>query len=399
MLAEVLGGRAGEPVAAPARANWIEGVWVIYGDVLPAPAELVEAALAVMERHRAEVLEAPGRSLSAQARVGTSKGPTLNGPGEQGPWQVQVTPADLYLSGMSEASRRVMGDGLRIAALILSAGQVGPAELPWQLLRYEHTAALRMVVQQECSPSTANRVLSAVRGVLKTCWRMGQMGTDQYQRATDIVRIVAEKPEQAAGRALTPGEMERLLRVCEQDARPKGVRDALILGLGLYGGLRRREIAMLALADFAVDEAQVTVREGKGRKTRIVPVNSGLAAVCADWLHVRGDAEGFLLWACVKGGGLVAHSRISDQTVYDVVLNRAAEAGIRRFTPHDMRRTYSGELLDAGVDLATVQKLMGHSSDSTTAGYDRRGVQARRKAAEMLHMRWERRFGDELYQR
>ncbi|MEZ4711721.1 MAG: tyrosine-type recombinase/integrase, partial [Caldilineaceae bacterium] len=86
-----------------------------------------------------------------------------------------------------------------------------------------------------------------------------------------------------------------------------------------------------------------------------------------------------------------------DQTVYDVVLSRGAQAGIRCFTPHDMRRTYSGELVDAGVDLATVQKLMGHSAASTSyfslgAGYDRRGVQARRKAAEMLHMRWERRF-------
>ncbi|MEZ4705625.1 MAG: site-specific integrase [Caldilineaceae bacterium] len=162
-------------------------------------------------------------------------------------------------------------------------------------------------------------------------------------------------------------------------------------GCDTQGGARRADLGPGG-ADFAVDEAQVTVREGKRRKTRIVPVNSGLAAVCADWLHVRGDDEGFLLWTCVKGGGLIDHSRISDQTVYDVVLSRGAEAGIRRFTPHDMRRTYSGELLDAGVDLATVQKLMGHSSASTTAGYDRRGVQARRKAAEMLHMRWERRF-------
>ena len=50
-----------------------------------------------------------------------------------------------------------------------------------------------------------------------------------------------------------------------------------------------------------------------------------------------------------------------------------------------MRRTYISESLDVGADLATVQKMVGHES-VTTAGYDRRGDAAKRKAADLVHV-------------
>ncbi len=63
-----------------------------------------------------------------------------------------------------------------------------------------------------------------------------------------------------------------------------------------------------------------------------------------------------------------------------------ARAGIAPFTPHNMRWTGISELLDAGADLASVQKTVGHESATAMAGNDRRGDAAKRKAADLVHV-------------
>jgi site-specific recombinase XerD len=50
--------------------------------------------------------------------------------------------------------------------------------------------------------------------------------------------------------------------------------------------------------------------------------------------------------------------RLTEQTVYDRLLYLAERAGVTAFSPHDCRRSLAGDLLDAGVDLATVQALL-----------------------------------------
>ncbi|MGL6003038.1 MAG: tyrosine-type recombinase/integrase, partial [Plesiomonas sp.] len=71
---------------------------------------------------------------------------------------------------------------------------------------------------------------------------------------------------------------------------------------------------------------------------------------------------------------------LSHQAIYFILQQRSAEAGIYAIKPHAMRRKFCTDLLEKGVDLSTVQELMGHSSIETTKAYDLRGEQRMKDA-------------------
>jgi integrase len=103
-------------------------------------------------------------------------------------------------------------------------------------------------------------------------------------------------------------------------------------------------------------------------------------------LAIRGEAEGPLFCPINRAGLLSKDRHLSGEAIRQILRRRAQAAGLADISPHDLRRTFAGDLLDAGVDLAVVQTLMGHASPVTTAKYDRRGIRASREAAEKLRL-------------
>ena len=338
--------------------------------------------------------ERPGDMMNALQTTHTAIAETDAGTLTATAYPTDGNPALVYLAGLGAGSRRTMAQALEQIAALATGGTVGAQGLPWHTLHFQHTGAIRAALMGEYSPATVNKMLSALRGVLKTAWRLGLMSAEEYTRAVDLDPVGVARPEQAAGRALAPGELIGLLGVCQRDITAAGARDAAILGLLYSCGLRRSEVVKMDVSDYDPATLALTVRASKRGKTRVVPIENGARAALQDWLHVRGDAPGPLFVRILKNGEARPGHRLTAQGVYDILSRRAEEAGVDSFTPHDLRRTFAGDLLDAGVDLATVQKMMGHSNPATTASYDRRGERAKRAAASKLHLPYKRRYSD-----
>lgn len=297
-------------------------------------------------------------------------------------------PAAVYLASLkSRDGKRSQRQALDAMAALMSGGAFDCFSFPWHKLEYQHTAALRARLSEIYKPATINKFLVALRRVLKECWRLGLMGVEDYQRAADLSAVNGQTLP--AGRAVTSGEKGALMAACMADLSPAGARDAAILAL-MFCGLRRDEIPHLDRENYNQETGELQIRHAKRGKERNTFLDNGAADALADWLSVRGDEPGPLFWPINKGGK-VDRRRMTNQAVYNLLEKRAQLANVKSLSPHDLRRTFVSDLLDAGADIATVAKMAGHSSVQTTARYDRRSDQAKQKTAGLLHIPYTRR--------
>jgi len=149
------------------------------------------------------------------------------------------------------------------------------------------------------------------------------------------------------------------------------------------GGLRRAELVALDVTDVARDESgRISLKvRGKRNRERRVWLASSFAGEIERWMKVRGEAPGALLPRVSKAAEIAPLTGGAVTLRVRMVVRRA---GLEPLRPHDMRRTFISELLDAGVDLLAVQRQAGHLSPATTALYDRRDERAKMKAADAL---------------
>ncbi len=292
----------------------------------------------------------------------------------------QVDPTAAYLASLSPKGRKTMLERLRAVAALLD---VPYAQIVWHELRFQHVDALRQrLLAQGRAPATVNLTLAALRGIARYARNLGLITAEEHDRLRDVKG--ARGSRLPAGRAVLAGELGALVAACAADPTPAGVRDAAIFAVLYIGGIRRSELAGLAVADWTPDPPTLRIRHGKGDKERLVPLVGAAARALDRWVALRGARPAGLFLAITRhhaivGAGLTSHA------VYNILAKRQREAGVAKLSPHDFRRTFVGDLLDAGVDLSTVQQLAGHASVATTARYDRRGEATKRRAIEALH--------------
>lgn len=133
------------------------------------------------------------------------------------------------------------------------------------------------------------------------------------------------------------------------------IRNRALVGLMLDSGLRRAEVANLELQNLDLADCLVTVT-GKGNKQRRVPFSTSVGALIKSWLDVRGMEPGRLFW-------------LAPQSVKTVFQRIKDELGLKNFHPHLLRHQAATMMVRNNADLASVQRILGHSDISTTLQY------------------------------
>jgi integrase/recombinase XerD len=291
-------------------------------------------------------------------------------------------PVDTMLGRAAPSSVRNVRAMLNRMARHFSGGRLDAWGFPWWELTYGQVADFRALVAREYAPASAKNYMATLRAVLKECKRFGLLDPTQYDKLTDIPPVRGDTLP--PGRHITAAEINKLFAHLDTLDNEFGARDRAVIALLRGTGIRRAEACALTLDCWDAPKKLLTVNKGKGNKQRQVHLPDWVVDYVDSWLWHRGTTPGALFCALDKHGN-VYHRRHLDPVVLGrYVTRRVAEAGVEHFTPHDLRRTYAGDQLEAGHDLVKVQKAMGHASPEMTARYDRRGLASRKSLATTI---------------
>ena len=282
-----------------------------------------------------------------------------------------INPASVWLDGLAPTGRRSMRSLLNLCAATLRHNATTDSH-DWSALRYVHVATLRATLaEQGYAVTTVNMVLAALKGVAQTAFNLGQMDADALARIRAVKGVRGDS--EATGRALSREEVRLLLDATK--AHPCKVRQkrdrALLLTL-CGAGLRAGELVALETRDYDVATRTLTIRQGKGRKKRVVVVSPVVGKALAAWIKARAGND--CLFCRIHRSGSVTGQPLTTAGLAGILRQLQETAQISPFTPHDLRRTFITRLLEQGADLNIVRQLAGHNDISTTALYDRRSA-------------------------
>jgi site-specific recombinase XerD len=308
-------------------------------------------------------------------------------------------PAAAYLASLrSEVGRASMRSELNKIARILGhvvIDEQGRERGNWQHVNWTTLNAANVgaiMAKIEGAPASRNKTLACLRGVARSAWRLNLLDSETLARIEDIKGDGGTR--EPKGRHVDTWEVAALLKTCADDTSPAGYRDAAMIALAHGTGARREELVKLDMSDVRSTDDMIEIRViGKRNKERPLFVVNGALDALRDWLNVRGKSAGRIFQAINKAGVIQPHgmSTTSASRMLDKRIEQAqTHSNIGAMTWHDLRRTFIGTMLDMGEDLANVAALVGHSKVDTTAGYDRRKVEARKRAARKMQTPYRR---------
>ncbi|MBP7146607.1 MAG: tyrosine recombinase XerC [Acidobacteria bacterium] len=277
-----------------------------------------------------------------------------------------------------ETIRAYRADLADLAAFLAGAGTRAPLPDP----RVVDARAVRGWVadmhRRKLSAATIARRLAAARSLYAWLAREGEAESNPASAVRN-----PRRPERLPGR-LDVDDVRAILEAPDP-GNAAGLRDRALLELLYASGLRVAELVALDVDDLSFADRTVRVL-GKGSRERIVPFGRQAAAAlraylaAATPLRLRGDGEALFL----NNRG----TRLTDRSVrrvLDAAVRRAALT--RGVHPHLLRHSFATHLLESGMDLRSIQELLGHSRLTTTQRYTRVSLDSVLEVYDRAHPR------------
>ena len=219
--------------------------------------------------------------------------------------------------------------------------------------------------------STRARKVASIRSFYKYLVNKAKVLTEN-----PIQELDAPRQRQTLPRFLTLDECIQLLDSIDG---ANSERDFCIITLFLNCGLRISELVGLNLSDVRDDRMRVL---GKGNKERFVFLNTACRSALDDWLAVRTQSAAVDPYALFISR---RRTRVTKDGVHYMIKKRLAEAGLDqdKYSAHKLRHTAATLMLKNGVDVRTLQEILGHEHLNTTQIYTHVDSEAMRQAAQL----------------
>lgn len=247
-----------------------------------------------------------------------------------------------------------------------------------QIDKREIRSFLAALSEKGAKKRTILRRLSSLRSFFH------YLSREKLIESNPLDEIESPKLEKSLPSSLTYEQVERLFSLPDT-SDVLGRRDRCIMELFYSSGLRISELASLDRHDFDPTHLQLRVM-GKGKKQRVVPITQTAAQWIQSYLsdpereQIEQDSSAIFL---NKWG-----SRITVRSIDRKFKEYLKASGLSgKITPHTIRHTIATHWLEKGMDLKTIQTLLGHSSLATTTIYTQVSTRLKREVYEKAHPR------------
>ena len=255
----------------------------------------------------------------------------------------------------------------------------------------ERNAVRRWLAQMNgAKPRTMRRRLATLKSMFSCLERNGNVVENPLGRLRSEVKVGKSLP-----RTIARSTVKSLLRsprrqvVASPFANVLLIQEIALLEILFSTGMRVSEVVAMDIRKVEVDR-QIILVHGKGNREREIPIAcEALREALSQQINQRqlsGGTPADPLFVNRRG------ARMTDQSVRAILRKYAARIGSSRITPHMLRHTVATLLLEDGVDLRHIQRLLGHSSITTTTIYAQVSERSQRRVLARRHPRNKMKF-------